>query len=204
MSEWLTTNELIKKLNKGKTETLLFGTPQKISKNVDHFSVSYNDTPVVKTSNYVYLGVKLDGSLNLNSHFEKCYKRASSRLRLLSKLRKDLDRKAALSIYQSMIMPVFTYCGVLFLSLTKTQNDKLQSLHRRAENLTNQTACTINVRSITNSNRKHACILVKQCLQGKTIEQFQDYFKISNHRYQTQNNAKMLKLPVIKTEYARK
>ena len=95
LSEWLTTNELIINLKKGKTETLLFGTPQKISKNVDHFSVSYNDTPVVKTSNYVYLGVKLDGSLNLNSHFEKCYKRASSRLRLLSKLRKDLDTKAA-------------------------------------------------------------------------------------------------------------
>ena len=56
------------------------------------------------------------------------------------------------------------------------QNDKLQSLHRRAENLINQTACTINIRSITNANKKHACILVKNCLQGKTIEQFQDYF----------------------------
>ena len=29
-------------------------------------------------------------------------------------------------------------------------------------------------------------------------------FKISNHLYQTRNNTKMLKLPVIKTEYARK
>ena len=45
---------------------------------------------------------------------------------------------------------------------------------------------------------------MKQCLQGNTIEQFQDYFKTSNHRYETRNNTKMLQLPVIKTEYARK
>ena len=29
--------------------------PQKISKNIDNFSVLNNDTTVVKTSNYVYL-----------------------------------------------------------------------------------------------------------------------------------------------------
>ena len=45
---------------------------------------------------------------------------------------------------------------------------------------------------------------MKQCLQENTIELFQDSFKISNYRYQTRNNAKMLKLPVIKIEYARK
>ena len=101
-------------------------------------------------------------------------------------------------------MPVFTYCGVLFLNLTKTQNEKLQSIRRSADILINQTACTLNIRSITKTNKKHACILVKQCLQGNTMEQFQDYFNISNHRYQTRNNAKLLKLPVIKTEDARK
>ena len=36
LSEWLTTNELIINLNKGKTETLLFGTPQKNSKNIPY------------------------------------------------------------------------------------------------------------------------------------------------------------------------
>ena len=55
------------------------------------------------------------------------------------------------------------------------QNEKL---HRRAKNLINQTACTINIRSITNANKKHAYSLVKQCLQENTIEQFQDYFKM--------------------------
>ena len=45
---------------------------------------------------------------------------------------------------------------------------------------------------------------MKQCLKENTIEQFQDYFKFSNHRYKTRNNAKILKLPVIKTQYARK
>ena len=80
LSERLTTNELKINLNKGKMEKHLFGTQQKKSKDIDHSSVSYNDTPIIKTLNYGYLGVTTDVSLNLNSHFEKCYKRASSRL----------------------------------------------------------------------------------------------------------------------------
>ena len=99
-------------LKKGKTEALLFGTPQKVSKQFQDFDVYVNTTKISITKDYKYLGVPVDSSLNMNTFFDKCYKKASSRLNLLAKLRHELDTNAAKYIYQSMIMPTCTYCGL--------------------------------------------------------------------------------------------
>jgi len=61
------------------------------------------------TDQYKYLGVAVDSTLNLNSFFDTCYKKASSRLNLLAKLRYMLNTDASKSIYNSMILPTFTY-----------------------------------------------------------------------------------------------
>ena len=99
LSKWFDDNELIMNLKKGKTEALLFGTPQKVSKQFQDFDVYVNTTKISITKDYKYLGVPLDSSLNMNTFFDKCYKKASSRLNLLAKLRNELDTNAAKSIY---------------------------------------------------------------------------------------------------------
>ena len=62
-------------------------------------------------------------------------------------------------------MPVFTYCGVLILNLTKTQNEKLQSLHIMAENLINQTKCTIN-----NKRKQEACMHFSETMSDQKTQ----------------------------------
>ena len=66
------------------------------------------------TDEYKYLGVYVDGTLNLNSQFEKCFKRASERLRLLVKIRDHLDLPSAKAIYRAMLCLYFTYCGIYY------------------------------------------------------------------------------------------
>ena len=105
-------------LNKGKTEALLFGTAKKVGNGSSDFRPSVNDKEITKTASYKYLGISIDSTLNLNTFFEKCYKKASSRLSLLAKLRGDLDMKAAKAIYHRMILPTITYCGILLLCNT--------------------------------------------------------------------------------------
>ena len=66
-------------------------------------------TAITCTCEYKYLGVHVDESLGLSSQFEKCFKKASGRLKLLFNIRDHLDLLAAKTIYRTMIMPVFTY-----------------------------------------------------------------------------------------------
>ena len=66
------------RLNKGKTEALLFGTAKKVANGSSDFRPSVNDKEITKTASYKYLGISIDSTLNMNTFFEKCYKKASS------------------------------------------------------------------------------------------------------------------------------
>ena len=132
IADWLDQSALIVNLNKGKTESLLFGASQRIAKQSDTFNVMYRGSDISNTTHYKYLGIEVDSSLSLDSHFEKCYKRASGRLRLLAKIRGYLDVTSAKRIYRLMILPTFTYCGILQLKLTTTQSNRLSSFYNRS------------------------------------------------------------------------
>jgi hypothetical protein len=77
---------------------------------------------------YKYLGVELDPSLNLGLHFESTYNKATGRLRLLSKIRGYVNNHTAKTIYESMIVPLFTYSGLVNLNLTQTNGNKLSRI----------------------------------------------------------------------------
>ena len=206
LADWLKCNELVLKVKKGKTECLLFGTSQRTAKQTEPLEIKLLDQTVINnTTDYKYLGVRVDSSLNLNSNFNTCYKKASGRLRLLAKMRSYLDQATAATIYHSMILPTFTYCGIIQLNYTNTQLSRLSSLQSRALKIvfgdvrTNQ-----KLTSIVNANKTRACKLVRKCLAKETCEQMQKHFTLQEHEKRTRNNNYTLRLPRIKTEYARK
>ena len=61
IANWMTENELIVNMKKGKTECMLFGTKQKIKEK--RLDVTYRDQTINNTTVYKYLGVKLDQTL---------------------------------------------------------------------------------------------------------------------------------------------
>ena len=71
---WLDENDLIINLNEGKTEALLFGTAKRICKSNESLSIPYGNTVINLTKKYKYLGVEVDSTLNLNTHFDACFK----------------------------------------------------------------------------------------------------------------------------------
>ena len=83
VADWLRENDLIINLNKGKTETMVFGS----SRNVRNKSleVYFNAKVINFTTGYKYLAVLLDQAVNLNEHF--VFKEASGGLRLQKKIR---------------------------------------------------------------------------------------------------------------------
>ena len=76
LADWLKCNKLVLNLTKGKTESLLFGTSQRIAEQTEPFEIKLSDlTAINNTTEYKYLGVCVDSSLNLNLNFHTCYKK---------------------------------------------------------------------------------------------------------------------------------
>ena len=67
------------------------------------------------------LGVDLDSNLSLLSHFDWTHKKAPGIANLSRSIRSSLDQKCAETIYKTMILPIFTYCGWLGLGWSDTQ-----------------------------------------------------------------------------------
>jgi hypothetical protein len=90
LADWLRENELIINLKRGKTESLVFGTAQRIAKHNEPLKVSISrplPTVITTTEVYKYMAVLVDSLVNLSSNFDSCYKRAAGRLRLMEILR---------------------------------------------------------------------------------------------------------------------
>ena len=71
-----------------------FGSSQRFKMSGNHLNVMYEGNKINYVAQYKYLGTVIDNHFNLNKNFDREYKRASTRLRLLELLRPylTLDR----------------------------------------------------------------------------------------------------------------
>ena len=181
-------NELVINLKKGKTETMLFGTTKRL-KTAGEIDVLYNNQRINFTETYKYLGNIVDDHLNLTENFEKSYKKASSRLRLLESMRCYLTLKAARLVYVTMIIPLLTSSCTLKPPYNNTQKLKYNLLDRRAQKI-----IKLNVPSIKNLATCERVLLVKSCL----CKESNNCFKLIELQYETRNNSKSIKLCYIR------
>ena len=152
-------------------------------KTAGEIDVWYNNQRINFTESYNYLGNIVDHHLNFSENFEKSYKKARSRLRLLERMRCYLTSKAARLVYITMIISLLTSRCTLKSPYSNTQWLKYNSLDRRAGKI-----MKLNVRSIkTFANRKRV-LLVKSCLCRESNEEFNNYFKLFEHKYKTELN----------------
>ena len=74
---WMTQNELF--LNTKKTEYVIYGTRQ--NKNIqDEVIISYDGTPLTRSTTFKYSGIYIDQFLSFNDHIEYIVKKASKGL----------------------------------------------------------------------------------------------------------------------------
>ena len=203
LAEWFTENEMILNLKKGKTECMLIGTAKRLAAAPRSLEVKYNQNLINVTTTYKYLGVEIDHTLTLNDHFNRSYKKATTRLLFLSKLRSQLTPEAAVSVYNCMILPIITYCSLVSLHVTKTQCCRLKSIDNRAKKIIGAPSSD-DIISIDSFKKRNACKFVRKCLENYICENFENYFTLQHHEKSTRNNNIYLKLPVVRTEFARK
>jgi len=202
ISNFFYENELLANLKKGKTESMLFGTNQRLSKINHGLELFYREQIIKNTDSYKYLGNIVDPSLTLNTDFDAKYKKASNRLKLLARVRPFLTKSAALKIYNMLIIPILTYCSQLHSSKTKTQSSKLQSIYNRAYTIIGQ--LNARLQNPEHSMSLNNCLFVRKCMDRRLCANFHDYFTLLQHTKNTRGNNSLLKLPRVKLEFERK
>ena len=92
-------------------------------------SVVHPSTPlhVISTSACIWTR-----HLILPSSFHKMYETASARLNFLQHIRSSIDTFRAQRIYQSMITPIFTYCGYNSLGWSESRKRVIRSFETRS------------------------------------------------------------------------
>ena len=171
-------------------------------RNCQAFSHAVNITTI-----YRYFGVDIDPSVTFNDYFVTSYKKATGSLHLLNKLRFQLDTKAAVTIYKSLIIPVLTYCSVLSMFDNKSSTDRLKSINSRDTRIAKKhadQAHAVTLPSIASIKKKHACMFVRKCIDGKLCENFAEYFSLQSHEKRTRNNSIILNLSSVRTEFSKK
>ena len=153
---------------------MVFGTSIHVKK-IAPLNIQIKGTSINQTS-YRYMGTHLDSTLELNGNFNSKYKKLSSRLRLLSKLRPNLNVKATKMIYTNIVIPVFTNCGTVNLNLSRASLGKLDRIHERAVVVIIKTN-TVKLIPIMNHVKRHACQIVRTSFR----RQLPAPMTISNH-----------------------
>ena len=67
----------------------------------------------------------MDKNLNLTEQFEKTNKKASSRVKLLSWIRHNINPYSAETIYKVMILPIMLYCSNIFVGMPASKKQKV-------------------------------------------------------------------------------
>ena len=129
-STWMLTDKL--KLNDDKTEFMLIGTKQQLSKvNIDSLTVGSIDVaPVTVARN---LGTWFDSNLNLQGQIHNTCKSEFFHLYNIWRIRKYLSQESARTLVHAFIIDRIDYCNsLLFFFLPSVHLLKLQRLQNAA------------------------------------------------------------------------
>ena len=97
-------------LNVSKTKTMLIGTHQRLNA-VESFSVAADNTSLQRVDTFKYLGVTMEKTFSWKEHVSLLGKKVSSRLALLRRARKVLPKSSCITLYNTIVLPLFDYLG---------------------------------------------------------------------------------------------
>ena len=133
---WMKSNLL--KLNESKTEVVLLGTKQQLSK-VDNIEISVGNVNIKPCSKVRNLGVIFDCNMTMEEHVNNVCKSSYFYIRLLGKLRKFLDKNTAAMLTHAFVTSRLDYCNSLLQGVSKSLIARLQHGFNSAARIVSRT-----------------------------------------------------------------
>ena len=210
VSQWLLSNLLT--LNCAKSRVVLFGSTRRL-KSLNTVSIKINDSPLEHANTFKYLGVTLREDLSWNEHIKNIINKTNQRLGLLRRIKRLLPLHARLTLYHSLILPLFDYGDIIWGDKNNTQlmNDLQVQQNKAAKLILDKPKYSSATEALEELEWKHLdhrrylhrCVFIFRCLH-KIID-FNFNFTQNNaiHRHNTRQR-KNLHLPAPKTNWAKR
>ena len=126
---WMLSHKL--KINDTKTEFMILGTPQQLSK-VSTSSISVGNSSISPVQSLKNLGVTFDQNLKMSLHVNQVCRRGYYQLKKIRQIRKYLDKPATEKLVHAFITSNIDYCNSLLYGAPDYVIDKLQRLQNAA------------------------------------------------------------------------
>ncbi len=121
-------------MNDDKTERMLIGTRQQMSKvNLNYISVG--EKSIIPSSNLNNLGVLMDSNMNFQEQVNKLCKTSFYFLYNIRKIRKYLTKEVTATLVHALVISRLDYCNSLMYGLPAYQIAKLQRVQNSAARL---------------------------------------------------------------------
>ena len=130
IASWLSTNRLT--LNVLKTDFMVIGSRQRVASLEEDIALSLLDTELEKVNSVKCLGLDIDEYLTWDNHMLSIRQKVTRNLGVLRRVKPFLKTENLIVIYRSIIEPYFTYCCIVWDSISETQIVNLQKLQNRA------------------------------------------------------------------------
>ena len=105
-------NDNLLALNVEKCKFVLFGSPRKLNLFRD-LSLEINAQILERKECFNYLGIKLNQNMSWSDHIDTLCKKVSQRLGVLRRVKYLLPLHGRLTLYNSLILPLFDYADTV-------------------------------------------------------------------------------------------
>lgn len=174
--KWMSSNKL--KINVDKTKSMILCSKNMLKSYLENDSNSLafniNNQNIETVTHYKYLGVVVDNELKFDKHIDYLCKKISKKIGFLSRVGRCLSMETRKIIYNTIVLPHFTYCCTLLFMANKTDVQRLQKLQNRGMRTILKCDFLTGTKSMLNS------------LQWMNVEQFIEFntliliYKIKN------------------------
>ncbi len=155
---WMGDNRL--KLNTGKTEAVIFGAGQHVSRNID---IRVGEATVTPSQSLRNLGVIIDKDMHVTQQISTTCRATYYNLRRINKIKRYMNGNALKMVVHSIITGRLDYCNSLYFGLPQCQTKKLQCVQNSAARL------------ITNTGRREHITPVLKALHWLPIRSRTEY-----------------------------
>ena len=216
-SEWYIKNGL--KNNSGKSEVLVLSHKKKGPFEIN--VIENGKQKIIKTQEYIeVLGIKIDQELSWTKHINFVKKRSFNVIRQVHRINKLLPQNLRMTLYQTLISPIFNYVDIIYGGCTQKNKNKLQVtqnfavrsiLGRKKYESAKTCYKELNLLNLEQRRVVHEAVFVHKSLTDKTTASIKNKYlkfkpKLNTRRAQNhklnipQHNAsKFRKSPIFRT-----